>query len=157
MLGDIEDVKHQIALIIAGAAFTAQLATIDAEKDDGITTPAPAQVEECEKANFTNYPACRVIGLGAEYDQDSNAAKDGRHLVSVDFLQTGDDEATVTKQVERLVRAARDVLWESLLGEGINAAPTIVTREDYGQLAVNENNAFLKGGGLIVQVSTVVD
>lgn len=156
-VGDIEDVKHQIAVLLAGATFTANLTALAAAKADGITTPALAQIEECEKAQLVNFPAVRLIGLATTFNNDDeNGLQEGTHEIAVDVVHVGDDEATLTKHIERLVRAARATLWGTTLGSGINATPLLVQREDYGALAPGVDTAFYKGGGLVVLVTTLV-
>jgi hypothetical protein len=156
MFGFIDDVKHQIALYVASATFTDALTAIDVEKNDGVVTPAPAQIEECEIETPSTYPCAMVIGVDTEFDQESNPTlQDSRHRVDVYWLAVGDDERTVTKYVERLVRATRG-LWGGTFAGAINAAPVQVLREDYSDLARSPDNSFLKGGRVILLVPTLV-
>ncbi len=164
MLGDIEDVKHQIALLLAsasaganGSTFAQNLAALDTEKNDGVTTPSPAEIHETERAQLTNYPGCLLIARDTNYDLEAGPTlQDGTHLLEVVWFQVGDDEAVVTKQVERLVRATRLTLWGTTFGGAINAAPLQVIRDNYADLAPSGETAFLKGGRTFVAVATLV-
>lgn len=156
MLGDIEDVTHQIAIVLAGDAFAARLVAIDAEKGGEPISMPPAEVWEGEKATPTAYPSAQIIGRDTEFDAEAQPTlQDGLHRLEIVWLAVSDDEIKVTKMVQRLVLATRQALWSSLLGSGINAGPVEVTREDYSDLAVSDQ-AFLKGGRLMVNVRTLV-
>lgn len=158
MTGDIDDVKHQIALILASASFLAVLAAIDTEKNAAqevsIATPGPAEIKEYEIANPQLFPHCQIIGGASEFDQESTAQEAG-HEVQIVWLHVADDEGTVAKVIERLVRATR-VLWGTTFEGACNAAPLRVIREDYSDLTPTPTNAFLKGGRTFVLVPTVV-
>jgi hypothetical protein len=166
MRGDMEDVKHEIALLLGsksaganGLTMGQNLTAIDAEKADGLLTPAPATINETERTgNPSNgFPWVQLIGLETPYNQDDGPTlQEGTHAVAIVFLQVTDDEELVTKHIERLVKAARLTLWGTTFGGGINAAPAQVLREDYSDLAPTKDNAFLKGGRLFVAVPTLV-
>lgn len=168
MLGDIEDVAHQIALLIGsnrdginGSTFAENLAAIDAEKNDGVTTTAPIaeQIFEAQKASVSanGFPACQIIAGRTAFAQDDNPTlQEGTHRLTILWLHLGDDEVTVAKQIQRLVRATRMTLWGSTFDGLINAAPLLVQDEDYSDLAPVEGSAFLKGGRSIVLVPTLV-
>lgn len=159
MTGDIQDVKHAIARELGGPDFLTVLAAVDTEKAVTLPTPGPAAIFEGEKANLTGfgYPVAEVIGVGTVYDIDSEQAKSATHEVQVVWTQVGDDELTITAQLERLVRATRDLFWPPTGPRvliGINAAPLTVLRDEYTALMPAAAHPFVKGAGTTFQVPT---
>ncbi len=153
--GDIEDAKHQIAQLILASTFAAALAAVDAEKGSAVATPIAASVYEGSKQvkNGQGYPVCEVIGHKTEYDPADQEAKSATHEIGVYWTQIGDDELTITTQLERLVRATRDVCWNAGL-EAIASAPVEVVTEEYGPLLPGRDGPFVKGSQTILRVRT---
>lgn len=162
MLGDIEDVTHEIAKLFLADSFATLLGTIDAAKNTqqgvNVFTPRPAEVWEAQKASPTLYPSCFLVPVQTEFDQESNPTlQDCTHLMQVIWFLQGDDEVVIAKQLERLVLATRSTLWNSVLGGIVNACPIRVIREDYSELAPNaDGSAFMKGASVWIQVPVLV-
>lgn len=155
LTGDIETVKAAIAADLASSGFTDVLAAVNAEKNDGYTTPGPAAVYDYERAALEAYPAVELQGLTTTYEVDDDV-KAATHQIAIVWTQVGDNEQTVTKDVERLVRATRDRLWRSVLGGQVGLAPMLVMSEDYSALAPSaQGQPFMKGGRLIVAATTL--
>lgn len=161
MLGDIQDVKHALALVLGGPEFLTVLAAVDAEKAVSIATPGPTQVFEGEKTTLTDqgFPVAEIIGNRTLYNSDSEQAKDATHEIQVMWTHVGDDELTITAQLERLVRATRDVLWpaEGLrVLPGVNACPTEILSEEYTALMpTTQARQFVKGSATTMRVRTL--
>lgn len=160
MRGDIEDVKHELALLLQAASFVTLLTAVDAEKGTSVVTPAPAAIFEGEKASKTGmgYPVAEVIGLRTVYDNPSDQAKVAIHDVQIAWTHVGDDELTITTQVERLVRATRDLVWPhdgpaSLTN--LASAPIELVSEEYSELFKGKDVAFVKGSMTVLRVTTL--
>lgn len=162
MVGDIESVKTELAAVLANTAtaidrfgatkyFNDALDTVNAEKNDGHVTPYPASIYPYERAVIESYPAVELQGLVTTY-QPEDDVKAGTQRVAVVWTVVGDNEASVTTDVERLVRATRDVLWRSLLSADLGLAPIHVESEDYSALAPGGPNPFMKGGRVVLVI-----
>lgn len=153
--GDIEDAKHEVALQLTAASFTTLLAAIDAEKAGSVTTPVAAAVFEGEKQTKSadGYPVAEIVGLRTLYDSNSEQSKDALHDIAVIWVQVGDDELTITRQLERLVRATRDTFWNALL-PAIASAPVQVVSEEYSGLLPAQDHPFVKASQTILQIRT---
>lgn len=159
MKGDIEDVKHELALLLQAASFLTLLTAVDLEKGTSVVTPGPAVVFEGEKANLTGqgYPVCEVIGLRTVYEAASDQTKTATHDVQVSWTQVGDDELTITTQVERLVRATRDLLWPHdgpINLPALASAPIELVSEEYSELFKGKDVPFVKGSMTVLRVTT---
>jgi hypothetical protein len=153
--GDVEAVKKTLATWLASSRFSDALAAVNAEQNDGYTTPGLQAVYGYERAVIEAYPAVELQGLRTDYAQDDDL-KNATHSIAIVFTQVGDNEAAVTTDVERLVRAARDMCWRSVLDAQEGLAPLVVVSEDYSALAPDPNgNPFMKGGRLIVAAQTL--
>lgn len=160
MRGDMEDVKHELALLLQAASFVTLLTAVDAEKGTVVVTPAPAAVYEGEKASKTSvgYPVAEVIGLRTVYDTPSDQTKVAIHDVQIAWTHVGDDELTITTQLERLVRATRDLVWPhdgpaSL--PALASAPIELVSEEYSELFKGKDVAFVKGSMTVLRVTTL--
>lgn len=155
MTGDIETVKKGIAEALASPAFAAALTAVNVEQDDGYTTAAPAVIYPYERAVPEAYPVFELQGLSTAYDPNDDV-KNATHRIAVVCTQVGDNEASITTDVERLIRAARDLLWRSVLNADRGLAPMLVESENYSQLTPNPNGdgTFVKGGMLILSAET---
>ena len=160
MLGDIQDVKHAIARQLLGGDFLTTLAAVDAEKAVAIATPGPTQVFEGEKAQISDqgYPVVEVIGNRTIYDTASEQAKAATHEIQIVWTHVGDDELTITAQLERLVRATVDYFWPptgSMVLMGVNAAPLTLLSEEYTALLPTRTaGQFVKGSAITLHVPT---
>jgi hypothetical protein len=127
---------------------------VNAEKNDGYTTPG------CRRSTPTSGRSSKRIrrwscrGCARTTRQDDDL-KNATHAIAIVFTQVGDNEATVTTDVERLVRAARDLFWRSVLDAQEGLAPILVVSEDYSALAPGNGYPFMKGGRLIVAATTL--
>jgi hypothetical protein len=160
MLGDLQDAKHEVAVLLGNAAFLTALAAVDTEKGVTSATPGPAAVFESERFVKTGqgFPVVEVIGIRSTYSSESQA-KFAVHEVHIVWTHVGDDEQTITAQLERLVRATRDVLWP-LLGPVTlpiaNSGPLEVVSEEYSQLMPAQGHPFVKGAVTVLHVPTYV-
>lgn len=160
MRGDIEDTKFEVAQLLRSAAFLTLLTAVDVEKSTGIVTPGPAAVFEGEKAVKTGqgYPVVEVIGVRTVYQPESSQAKAATHEVQISWTHVGDDELTIATQVERLVRATRDLLWPAAGPAELTAlasAPIELVSEEYTELFKGKEFPFVKGALTVVRVTTL--
>lgn len=156
LTGDIEDAKHAVARRLGSQEFVDRLAAIDAEKSPALETPAPRQIFEGEVLRLSDqgYPVAEVIGVRTLYDDPSQQVKEATHEIEVIWTQVGDDELVVTTQLQRLVRATRDLFWNALLSE-IASEPVLVAAEEYSALMPSSVQAFVKGASTRVLVRTI--
>lgn len=160
MRGDIEDVKHELALLLLAPSFVALLTAVDAEKTTGVVTPPPAAIFEGEKVtkSAAGYPVAEVIGLRTAYDGTSQQSKVAIHDVQIAWTHVGDDELTITTQVERLVRATRDMVWPHdgpVNLPALASAPIELLSEEYSELFKGTDHPFVKGSITILRVTTL--
>lgn len=156
--GDIEDVKRELALLLASAVFVTALAAVDAEKGGTRATPRPTKVNEFEKMSTTDvgYPVGEVIGHRTMYSTLDQQVKTAVHEIDIVWTQVGDDEATITADLERLVRATRDLLWPQAGPIALPAIPTepiVIASEEYTQLMPAQQHPFVKGAATRVLIA----
>lgn len=156
VVGDVESVKAVIATIAGSTVFSDQLAAVNAEKNDGYTSAGLAAIYDYERAEIEAYPCLEIVGLTETYNPDEDV-KDDTIRVALIFTVVGDNEQTLTKDVERLMRTARDVFWRSVLNGAVGAAPVTVETGDYSELTRGQNQPFMKGGRLILAVPTLAN
>lgn len=154
MSGDMEAVKTALAKWLSGPQYSDALAAVDAEKGDGNVTPGLQAVYAYERTKLEAYPAVELQGLRTDYAADDDV-KQATHAIAIVFTQVGDNEETITREVERLIRAARDLFWRSVLDGQEGLTPILVTSEDYSPLAPAIGAPFQKGGHLIVAATTL--
>jgi len=155
LAGDMEDTKRVVAQRLRSARFLELLAAVDAEKGSG-TTPAPVSIFEGEKAVAIEegYPTGSVIGARTAYSTDPNVEKSAAHEVLVLWTDTGDDELAITRHLERLVRATRDLFWNVTLEE-LHTPPVIVRSEEYSALLpTDEHPPFIKAASTQLLIGT---
>lgn len=159
MLAGIQDVKHEVALLLADVSFLTALAIVDSEKGITDATPGPTTVFEGEKFVKTGqgFPVVEVIGIRSVYAPDSQQAKVAVHELQVAWTHVGDDELTITAQIERLVSATRAVFWP-VLGPvclpAANSGPIEVVSDEYSQLMPALGHPFVKGAITVLHVPT---
>ena len=151
MTPDIETVKKAVAALLGTSGFADALAAVNADQNDGYTTPGLAAIYPYERLVPEAYPVVELQGLNGVYDVGEDV-KDLTHRFAIVVTQVGDNEATVTTDVERLLRAIRDFLWRSTLN-GLTA-PVLIGEENYSQLAAARDHPFVKGGMLILTAQT---
>lgn len=159
MLAGIQDVKHELALLLSAAGFLTSLAAVDAERSIAPATPGPAAVFESEKFVKTGqgFPVVEIIGIRTVYGPDPQQAKFAVHEVQVAWTHVGDDELTITAQLERLVQATRDVFWPELgpvTLPNAHSGPIEVASEEYSQLMPAQGHPFVKGAVIVLHVPT---
>ena len=160
MRGDIQDAKRVLADLLTSELPDA-LAAVDAEKDDGTETPIPTQIFTGEKVNVSTLglPVGEIVGIKTVYSTEDAFDKRCVHEVHVWWTDAGDDELVITRTVERLVRATRDVLWPEdeapISLPGIHSGPVQIVSEDYTHLAPHINKTgFVKGSWSVLLIPT---
>jgi hypothetical protein len=159
-IGDIESVKKEIAAVLKNTTgainqfgtavfFNATLDAVNTEKADGRTTPYPAEIWEYEKAALGAYPAAELQALTTQYAPEDDV-KIASHRIAVVWTVVGDNEATVTTDIERLVRTTRDVFWRTVLAADLGGIPMVVESEQYSALAPALGQPFMKGAQVML-------
>lgn len=162
MKGDIQDVAAELKLQFASSAFLTVLAAVDAEKGltDTAVTPGPATVNDFEAMDVSGlgYPVLEIIGRRTTYDETDEVAKDATHELELNWTVVGDDEKTITRQVQNLARATVDFLWPETGPRGLatlGSAPVLFVSEDYSDLMPATAHPFVKGSTTRIQVKTL--
>lgn len=153
--GDMETTKQLLQEQLQSADFLSVLRGIDQENGQSVTTPGPAQVIRGQK-QFTEamgFPVAEVIGRRTTYMEPENELKNAAHEIAIEWTHVGDDETTIETQLERLVRATRDLLWNMRLVP-IASMPILVASEEYTELLAGKNSAFVKGSQTLLLVRT---
>jgi len=151
--GDPESLSKAFAAWVSSSRYSDALTAVNNEKADGHVTPAPRAVYPHERVVPEDYPAVQVIVTAGDYDPDADT-KDVSYEFMVAFAQVGDSEAAVTTDVQRLMRAGRDVFFRSVLDGGLGLQPIGIVREDYSQLGNYNGSAFLKAGWVTFRATT---
>lgn len=159
--GDIEDVKRVVAERLRSAQFLEILAAIDARKADPTATPAPVSIFEGEKAvdSAEGYPHGMVIGVRTAYASEANVEKDAAHEIQIVWTETGDEELVITRRLERLVRATRDLFWppgtSGIVLPEIRSGPVMVRGDEYSALTPDdEHGPFIKAAATQLLITT---
>ncbi len=155
MRGDIEDTKATLASWLLSSRFTDKLTAVNVEKNDGYSTDAPAKVYPHPRAELEAYPAAQLLGFNTVYDLDDEA-KTATHRIGVQWTVVGDREDHVTSDVERLMRATRELFWRSSLGGEVNAAPILIESEDYSELLPGSAGQPLAKAGMTTLLVTTI-
>lgn len=159
--GDIQDVKNALKAVLLSAEFLLVLAAVDADKAVTIATPGPTQVFTGEKQVKTDqgYPVVELIGHRTQFVSNDEQVKDTVHEIDITWTHVGDDELLVTAQLERMVKATRNILWPETGATtlpGVNATPTLIVSEDYSPLMQGRAaGTFVKGSAIAVQIRTL--
>ena len=159
MNADMESVKRELAMLLRSPGFLTVLAAVDAEKAAAVATPGPTVVYEGERMAISDvgYPVAEVIGHQTTYDTADQQTKSATHEVEITWTQVGDNELVITTQLQRLVRATRDVLWpQSGPSELVLLAswPLVIVAEQYSALMPAQGHPFVKGAMTTLHVMT---
>lgn len=128
----------------------------DLEASDGVTTPPPYEIARTDKETFNGFPAIELVATGSNSITDSSAQV-YRHRVVAQFTLTGDDEETLTVQVERYMWAIRQVARNSRVSPP-PWGPVDSGSEEYTlveQRPTGLEVPFVKGGFIELFVETV--
>jgi len=161
MRGDIEDVKHELAILLVSASFAAALADVDAEKATTRATPVPKVIYESERLTLSGqgFPVGELLGKRTTYSSSDAELKTALHEVDILWTQNGDNELVITQDLERLVRATRDLLWPPTGPISLHAlasGPIELIAEEYTALMPNpQHGPFIKGSATTIRVLTL--
>jgi hypothetical protein len=150
----VTQVKRALKAALADRLpFFLQRADLDAA--DGVITPVPYVIYTTEKWELAGFPAIEITVISSRPTQDSHAQV-MEHRVPVAFTLTGDDEETLTIQVERYMWAVRQVVRDLLLAPDSLCGPIDVGDETYTPLDnKGTERVFVKGGWVELRVTTV--
>lgn len=153
---NIGAVKTALKAILLGPEYTDMLAQLAREFGDGIALPPLEAAFTADKVTLPAYPCVELIGDQTKSPDDSEAAE-SHHRVEAWFWQCGDDEETITAQVERYVLALRRVLKNGSLMPYVGNFPILFPNEAYAPVGRGKGTpqAFLKYGILEVLIGTV--
>jgi hypothetical protein len=127
----------------------------DLEADDGVTTPVPYRIYTTEKWELEGFPAIEITVISSRPTQDTHAQV-MEHRIPIAVTLTGDDEETLTVQVERYIWAIRQIVRDVLLAPHPDNAPIDLGDETYTPLDNKGlERVFLKGAWVELIVTTV--
>jgi hypothetical protein len=134
-----------------------KLAEADAEADDGVTTPAPAEIHRSDVVGAGAYPALELIATGST-PQVNSASRVMRHRVIAAVTVAGDTEETLAMWLERYLWAIREVVRDQLFTPQCDNAGVDTGEEGYsplGRQTEETEGPFVKGGWIELFVTTV--
>jgi len=160
--GSIEAVKESLQRWLRSSRFVDAIAAVDAQavaegRDDNTrATPVPDAdaIFTTEKHSLAKYPAVELVNVRVAYAPDTEAKIRAIEL-GVVFSQAGDDEALVTRDVERLIEAAGQLLRGSFLDTRDGIKRIELASEDYSELTPGQGGTFLRGGELRLAIATI--
>lgn len=127
----------------------------DSEADDGVTTPPPAEFHRTDVQGLGAFPAIELLA-SPSVPQGNSYAQILRHRVMVGVTLVGDDEETLTVQVERYVWAIRRVARDTALAPGCPTGPIDTGKEAYTPMVKRDVEIpFVKGGWIELFIDTV--
>ena len=145
-------------------ALPLQLAAADAMSADGVRTPPPYEVYLTDKHDLGGYPSIEIIVTDSTPAPGQSFAQIYRHRLVVGVTVGGDDEETISTQVERYIWCLRQVFTSGGLAnnDGVSPpdgiAPVDVGGEQYTPLQQRPETVespFVKGVFLEVFITTV--
>lgn len=149
--------KRGIRTLLLSQAFLAELEKAAAEI--GVAAPPPFVIYRAVKAgpnSIDGFPCGELDGDESVPEDASGTVEDLNHRIAVLWTLVGDDEETLTDQVEVYVLATRRTLSSAHL-PGVGNVPVVVGRENYSRLARVKDLAqpLVKGAALEVIVGTI--
>jgi hypothetical protein len=141
-------ILDQIPSVLAGA---------DAAAADGIVTPPPYEVHTTDKADLGGLPSLELIVTDSTPTVDS-FSQIFRHRLVIGVTVGGDDEETMSIQLERYMWALRKIARDTHLVPVEGTAPLDTGGEQYTPLQQRPEtveNPLVKGAFLEVFVTTV--
>lgn len=166
MKGDIIDAKQVLKTALLSVVFTDSIATLLAEKAlFGLTVPNPIAIRGVtvytnERLTKLLFPMCELLGYNTTYPSPDSSMKEAKHKIGLRWTVLEKDEETATLAAELLCIATVNMFWNEendglLQDTTLNAAPVVVTEEDYSPLLPDSKGAFLKGGVVIMELTTL--
>lgn len=150
MLGDMDDIKRDLAHLLSSPAFRTCLASVVAEKQDGFVPLLPAAVYQEERLSHLVFPMAELIGYRATF-VEQDMVKHINHEIGVRWTAVARDEHTVTRYVELLTRASVDLIFGEVL-QRVRSGPMWVTEVDYSPLVPAVDHPYMKSSLVMVTV-----
>lgn len=150
MLGDLDDVKRDIAHLLLGPEFRNQLATVVSEKQDGFVPLFPAAVYQEERLSNNVFPSAELVGYRERFPEH-DIVKHVEIEIGVRWTAVAKDERTVTRYVELLTRTTVDLLWGRVLPR-VQGGPILVTEVDYSPLVPAVEHPYVKSSLVLITV-----
>lgn len=122
-----------------------------------VPTPPPAEIHTTDKADIGDLPSLELIVTDSTPTVDS-FSRIYRHRVVIGVSVGGDDEETISKQIERYLWAMREVARDSHLTPIEGTGPVDTGGEQYTPLQQRPETVespFVKGAFIEVFVTTV--
>jgi hypothetical protein len=138
--------------------FENKAAQADADANDGVTTPFPAKIYTTEKMSVDDYPAIEMVPDESN-PQGESLVEMYRHRIVVGFTLVGDDEETLTTQVERYMWVLRHLMRDThVIPDPIGPVDTGTEKyELMQQTPPGMEIPFVKGGVIEVFYTTIED
>jgi hypothetical protein len=134
-----------------------KLLQADLEAADGVKTPVPYETHTTDKNGLGGFPAIEIIATSSSPKTDSYAQVYENRVV-VGFTLAGDDEETLSVQVERYMWAIRKIARDTLLAPDAIVGPIDSAGEQYTPLDNRPSGVefpFVKGGYIELLMTTV--
>jgi hypothetical protein len=133
------------------------LAAADMAAADGIVTPVPYEIHTTDKADLGGLPSLELIVTDSTPQVDS-FVRIYRHRVVIGVTVGGDDEETISAQVERYLWCIRAIVRDLHLTPIEGTGPVDTGGEQYTPLQQRPETVempFVKGAFIEVFVTTV--
>lgn len=134
----------------------AKLGEADAAVNNGVVTPKVFEIYTTERESLDGYPSLELIATSSRPLRDSHA-QIYEHRVVVGFTLAGDNEATLTEQVERYMWSIRAISRDAYSSPDGPIGPVDAGIEQYTPLDKRQAGAewpFVKGGYIELFVQT---
>lgn len=158
-MNHITQAKRKLKSLLV-ARLPIELANADAVAADGVTTPPPYEIHTTEKVDLGGLPSLELIVTDSTSIADS-FSQIYRHRVVIGVTVGGDDEETVSTQVERYLWVLRKIARDTQLtdvSEQYGTGPLDTGGEQYTPLQQRPETVespFVKGAFIEVFVTTV--
>jgi hypothetical protein len=139
------------------AELPGQLAAADAAGNDGVTTPVPFEIHTTDKADLGGLPSLELIVTDSTPLVDS-FARIYRHRLVIGVSIGGDDEETVSIQIERYLWCLRAIVRDLHVTPIEGTGPVDTGGEQYTPLQYRPETVelpFVKGAFIELFVTTV--
>lgn len=151
-LGDVDDVKRDLAGMLTSGAFRQAMTAIIRNKQDGFQPPLPLTVYQEERLAHLVFPMAELIAY-RETIAAQEIVKYVEHDIGIRWTAVAKDERTVTRYIEILTRATVDLLWGFSLPRA-QSGPILVKEIDYSPLVPAVDHPYVKSSIVMITVPT---
>jgi hypothetical protein len=150
VLGDMDDIKVDLAALLKSPRFRQVMTAIVAGKQDGFMPLLPAAIYQEERLSHLVFPMAELIGYKTIHPEQDIVVHAENHL-GVRWTAVAKDEHTVTRYIELLTRTTVDLLWGASLPR-VQSGPVLVTEVDYSPLVPAVDHPYMKSSLVMITV-----